>query len=311
MKSVKDIGEIELISRLSQFLPADKSLVCGAGDDCAVVRTPENTTHDLLLTSDAVIANCHFTDETPGIDIGRKAIARTLSDLAAMGGEARWALINLVAPVDTQDLLIEDMYRGAVETAGKHGLIICGGDTASGDTLAMHIFAVGAVPRDRAVLRSGAKAGDALFVTGFLGGRYQSQRSPVEPRLREGQWLREWASAMIDISDGLATDVRHLAEQSGIGFILDAQKIPISSEASALMDNTSLLEHALTDGEDYELLFTVPLERADQFPGTWDEQFELCCTRIGTATDRKNYVSLEVSDGQCVELRDTGYDHFG
>jgi thiamine-monophosphate kinase len=310
VNTIKEIGECELIHRLSAFLPDDASVICGAGDDCAVVRSPNDPTHDLLLTSDAVMMNCHFTPDTPAIDVGRKAIARPLSDIAAMGGEASWALINLVAPPDTQDAFIEDLYRGAVEMSGAHGLTICGGDTASGDALAMHVFVVGSVPRDQAVLRSGANPGDPLFVTGALGGQYQSQLSPLEPRLRQGQWLRDWANAMIDISDGAATDVRHLAEESGVGFKLDSRQIPISDEAAVLPDSKSLLEHALTDGEDYELLFTVPAEREEAFSAAWAANFELDCTHIGKATARANHIELETAEGKSVVLSATGYDHF-
>ncbi len=310
MTQVSDIGERELISRLSRFLPDDASLVCGAGDDCAVVRSLAHGEHDLLLTSDAVIADRHFTATASPHYIGHKAITRCLSDLAAMGGEARWALINIVVPADTDATLLDDIYRGAAETAATYGLLICGGDTAQGSSLSLNVFAVGSLPRDGAVRRSGARAGDALFVTGTLGGQYQAETSPVEPRLGEGQWLRDWANAMIDLSDGLATDVRHLADASKVGFTLNGLAIPISTEAKALNDDRSLLDHALTDGEDYELLFTIPGERVEAFVREWKHVHTLPCTHIGSATDRTGMIELETEGNRSIELKATGYDHF-
>ena len=128
--------------------------------------------------------------------------------------------------------------------------------------------------------------------------------------MRQGQWLRDWASAMIDLSDGLATDIRHLADQSNVGFTLNGRAIPIADEAARLDDGKSLLEHALTDGEDYELLFTVPEDRVADFTLAWSRDQVLPCTRIGVATNRTDMIELETEAARRIELKATGYDHF-
>jgi len=173
---LKDAGELAVIRRLCRHLPRHSRVVTGVGDDCAVVRLETNAKNDLLLTSDAVIEGIHFTTGTVPPAIGHKAIGRVLSDIAAMGGRPEWALINLVAPPVTKIRTIDGIYAGATKLAGKYGLPIVGGDTSSGKTLELHVFAAGSVPRGKAVLRSGATPGDFIFVTGVLGGSRAGQQ---------------------------------------------------------------------------------------------------------------------------------------
>jgi len=308
MTTLSTLGERELIARIRARLPQAPDVCCGAGDDCAVVRVAPDDPLDLLLTSDAVIEGRHFTADTPREAVGHKAIGRALSDLAAMGGEPRWALVDLVAP-DTLDAAdIDALYGGALDVAREHGLLVVGGDTAQGDRLELHVFAVGSVPRDRALLRSGATRGDVLAVTGRLGGR----RCPeaLAPRLREGQWLRDWATSMIDISDGIATDARHLAQQGTVGIRLCAAQIPIADAALQADDGRSPLEHALADGEDHELLFTVSHDRFEAFLDAWGATFQLPCTRIGSVTDRRGVLEIEDEEGDVTPLELDGYEHF-
>ncbi|MEI6516841.1 MAG: thiamine-phosphate kinase [bacterium] len=308
---VSEIGEDQLIRRLAGLVPSRRDVVAGIGDDCAVVRTGVRDAFDLLLKSDPVIEGIHFSrDAAPGA-VGHKAVGRVLSDLAAMGGEPLWALINLVAPQDTPVKRLEGIYRGAASLAKRHGMAIVGGDTSRGKTLELHVFAVGRVPRGRAVPRSGARAGDVLYVTGALGGSGLGRHLKFEPRIREGAWLcsQGWATAMMDVSDGLATDLRRMAAASGTGAILEVGAIPVSPAARRCRDRRSPLEHALADGEDFELLLAVPARKAVAFEAAWRRRFTLRCSRIGVMTKRSGVIELK--DGKsCVPLTCRGYEHF-
>ena len=310
MKTLRQAGERAVIERLARILPGGcRDVVTGIGDDCAVVRTP-GARHDLLLTSDPVIEGVHFPAGTPPRRIGHKLVGRALSDIAAMGGEPAWALIDLVAPGATPARRVEEIYRGAAALAGRHGLAIIGGDTASGPVLELHVFAVGRVPRGQARLRSGARAGDILYVTGSLGGSIRGRHLSFEPRLAEGQWLRTFATAMIDLSDGLATDLGHLAAMSGVGAEIRRDAIPVSAAARQLRDGRTPLDHALCDGEDFELLFTVPAARRRVFERAWSRRFALRCTAIGAITPRRSGLRIRGADGQARALTGAGYEHF-
>lgn len=311
MTALKNTGEIALIRRLKRLVPGRADVVTGIGDDCAVVRSGRRDDYDLLLKSDPVIEGVHFAASDPAGAVGHKALARVLSDLAAMGGEPLWVLVDLVAPASLGLARVEGLYRGMARLARRQGIAIVGGDTAQGTTLELHVFAVGRVPRGTAVLRSGARRGDALYVTGTLGGSRAGRHLRFDPRLAEGRWLREqgWVTAMLDISDGLATDVRRLAGASGLGAVLEAAHIPLSAPARKRRDSLTPLEHALTDGEDFELLFTVPRLKMRAFEAAWRRRFRLKCTRIGEMIPGRGRIDMrEAGTRFPVTLR--GYEHF-
>jgi thiamine-monophosphate kinase len=312
MKSIGQIGENACVARLSRLLPVDDTVVTGIGDDCAVVRADPRSGFDLLLTSDPVIEGVHFTAEAPAEAVGHKAIGRVLSDIAAMGGEPLWALIDVVAPPRTAVVRLERIYRGVNRLARRCGLVVVGGDTSQGKALELHVFAVGRVPRGRAVLRSGAKPGDRLYVTGTLGGSMQGKHLRFAPRLSEGQWLRahRWATAMMDVSDGLATDLRRMLAASGTGAELAADRIPVSRDVRGMPGRRSPLARALCDGEDFELLFTVSQRKAAAFEQAWKRRFGLRCTRIGAMTSRTGQIELMQADGRTTRLTRHGYEHF-
>jgi thiamine-monophosphate kinase len=301
-----DIGETALIERLTARLAAGRDVIVGPGDDCAVVRAGSE---DWLLTSDPVIEAIHFDSSADPSRVGHKAVARALSDIAAMGGIPRWALVDLVVPAAVAPGQLEAIYDGMAATADRYGVSVVGGDVARGPALELHLFAVGSVPADKAVLRSGAGPGDVIFVTGALGGSHASgHHLTFEPRLREGQWLREggWATAMCDISDGLSTDLHHLASASGVGAELVVDAIPCSEAARSSGDP---IASAMEDGEDFELLFTVPAGKVDRFVSAWSETQEPNCSRIGTVTPGNTIECLD-ADGNRSMLNATGYDHF-
>lgn len=251
------------------------TILTGIGDDCAVLRPVAG--HDLLVTTDFTLEGIHFRrDWHPPESVGHRCLARGLSDIAAMGGEPVAIFLSLAVPRDMPQSWVNRFARGLISLAEKHGAALAGGDTAeSPNGIVADIIVVGSVPKDKAILRSGAKPGDRIYVTGQLGGsaaavakmRAQPQKNVnprdytrhfyPEPRIELGPILREQnlASAMIDTSDGLSTDLAHICEESGVGTEIDSSLIPRAhvGKPSKPVD----LDLALHGGEDYELLFTA------------------------------------------------------
>lgn len=309
------MNEFELISRLTRSLPTNKSVVTGAGDDCAVLDfgLPNRL---LLFKTDAVVEGVHFAPDTPPEKIGRKALARCLSDIAAMGGTPDSALVTLALPRDFDPAFVEKIYSGMGDLARRYETAIVGGETtANPERTLISIALLGHVPRGRCVLRSGALAGDAIFVTGELGGSQAGWHLDFEPRLGEAQWLTAHFSihAMMDVSDGLAGDLRHILRASGVGAELRATSIPISRAARTASKAEGPakppLLAALTDGEDFELLFTVAGKDAVRLLDQWKKQFpglKLSC--IGKVTAGEG---IAIRDKQGLRpLAAHGYTHF-
>lgn len=312
MKTARDIGENRLIERLIRHLPGRPDVVTGAGDDCAVVRSRTDGRSDLLLTSDPVIEGVHFRPDTKPEFVGRKAVGRVLSDIAAMGGEPLWAVVNLVIPPRVSSAWVERVYRGAGQLARRWNMAIAGGDTSAGPVRELHVFAVGRVPRGTALLRSGAHPGDAIYVTGELGGSGAGHHLRFDPRIAEGAWLRsgKWATALMDLSDGLATDLPRMMRESGVGALLEEASIPVSAAARRMKGRRTPLEHALCDGEDFELLFTVREEKTAAFEKAWMRRFRLPCTRIGTVSKAQRVIELIMPDGRRTKMAGRGFEHF-
>ena len=310
MSTLRQMGERELIRRLAPKLPSRADVVIGIGDDCAVVRGGDG--FDLLYTTDAVIEGRHFmADSTPEL-IGRKAAARAMSDIAAMGGEPMHLLVDLVANPNEQVERIERVYEGLCAFCAEHGVAVIGGDTASGAVLELHVFLAGRVPSGGALLRRGAAVNDVIFVTGALGGSIRGKHFEFVPRLAEGHWLREgaWTTSLIDVSDGLATDLRHVLVAGGVGAMIDATRIPVSPDVAQLGLQRSPLDHALFDGEDFELLFTVSAARQREFESAWGNKFDLPVTAIGRIQRGPPVIQIIDALGLTTELSDGGYEHF-
>jgi thiamine-monophosphate kinase len=269
------MNEFELIAQLTQSLPTNQTVVTGAGDDCAVLDfgLPEKL---FLFKTDAVVEGVHFTPETPPEKIGRKALARCLSDIAAMAGTPSAALVTMGLPEKFKPEFVEKIYAGLNALAQKYGVAVVGGETTvcPGKPF-LSIALLGTVARGKQVLRSGAKIGDAIFATGALGGSLTGKHLEFEPRLAEARWLAEHFSlrAMIDLSDGLAGDLRHLLKSSGVGAELLKSAIPVSRAAQSQAQKKPPLAAALTDGEDFELLFTVASSDAVKLLDAWKKQF--------------------------------------
>jgi thiamine-monophosphate kinase len=294
-----------------------KSIVTGIGDDCAVLRLPAG--HELLVTTDFTLENVHFRRNWhPPELVGWRCLTRGLSDIAAMGGEPQAAFLSLAVASDVPQSWIDRFLKGLLALAREFEVPLAGGDTArSPQGIQADIVVVGSVPKGRAVLRSGAKPGDNIYVTGKLGGAaaalarleagealgtsYSRYIRPTA-RLAAGQKLRRQglASAMIDLSDGLSTDLDHICEESRVGAEIEAEAIPRAQVGSA--KKRVSLEAALHGGDDYELLFTssarVPPEVA-----------KVRVTRIGRIT-RTQGMRLVGLDGESRVFKAGGWEHF-
>lgn len=309
------MNEFELISRLTRSLATNRSVVVGSGDDCAVLDfgLPDKF---LLFKTDAVVEGVHFDAKTPPEKIGHKAIARCLSDVAAMAGTPTAALVTLGLPREFDLQRIEAIYEGMNGVARRHDVAIVGGETTTlPERMMVSISLLGWVPRGHNALRSGAEAGDAIFVTGELGGSLSGKHLEFEPRLAEGRWLAQHFQihAMLDISDGLAGDLRHILRASRKGAELLATAIPISRAARQAQRAESAskppLLAALTDGEDFELLFTVASRDAVPVLDGWRRQFpDVPLTCIGKITTGEG---ITIRDKEGVRpLTAHGYMHF-
>ncbi len=307
--------EFELIARLTRSLPTGAGVIAGAGDDCAVIDLGLPGSW-LLFKTDAVVEGVHFETSTPPEKVGRKALARCLSDVAAMAGTPTHALVTLALPSGFDADYVERLYRGLGELASRHGVAVVGGETTSSPGgILVSVALIGTVARGKAILRSGALAGDAIFVTGELGGSIAGKHLDFEPRLAEARWLVEHFAlhAMVDVSDGLASDLRHILARSNVGAELLAASIPVSRAAKvrALASSSAPppLAAVLADGEDFELLFTLASCDAVRLLDTWKAQFpSVKLTCIGKVTAE---TGLRLRDARGVhDLAARGYEHF-
>ncbi|HRU04529.1 MAG TPA: thiamine-phosphate kinase [Candidatus Brocadiia bacterium] len=254
-------GELELIEWIRGQAAMPRGVAIGPGDDCAALRLRPGEL--CVVTTDSVIAGVHYDPGTASPErIGRKSAARSLSDLAAMAARPVAIVCAAQFPRSTDMAYAKAIIKGQMEVCRRCGAALAGGDVAVSDgPLSLNVTAIGAARAGRLALRSGARPGDALCVTGELGGSILGHHLDFTPRLKEAQWLRRHAAlhAMIDISDGLARDAGRLAAESGAGVVIDPARLPLSAAAAEMSRRTGkpAVYHALNDGEDYELLFAV------------------------------------------------------
>ena len=296
-------------------------IVRGIGDDCAVLRSVPG--REILVTTDFTLEGVHFRRKWHSPDsVGHRCLARGLSDIAAMGGKPEAIFLSLALPPELPQSWVRNFIAGLHRLARKHGATLAGGDTAqSPNGILADIIVLGSVPAGKAILRSGAKAGDRIFVTGELGGSAAAVRAMYkrpntrpdkkafrrhfypEPRVEVGSVLREkkFASAMIDTSDGLSTDVLHICQESGVGAEIYADRIPRARVGSPRSEVS--LDLALHGGEDYELLFTVPARK--KLPSILGG---IKLSEIGRITARKDVVLI--SKGVATPLEPRGWEHF-
>lgn len=273
---LSQLGEERLLRRLLPHLPLNSAVVAGAGDDCAVVRL-RGEKNLLLLKTDCVVEGVHFRANAKASAVGWKALARPLSDFAAMAGVPQFALVTLLAPAGTKVAWTKELYRGLAKAARAFEVAIVGGETSSTTgPVAISVSVTGVVERKRWISRSGGKAGDRLFVTGRLGGCLRGRHLRFIPRLKEARWLTEnfCVHAMMDLSDGLGADLPRLARASRLGFAVVEEDIPRTRGCT--------VKQAISDGEDYELLFAVSPNECKRLEKAWRRKFpNLQLTCIG------------------------------
>ena len=315
------LAERALISRVRRAARRRKAaLVAGIGDDCAVLQVPGG--EQALVTTDFSLEGIHFRREwhPPGV-VGHRCLTRGLSDIAAMGGKPIAAFLSLALPRSISQQWVDRFLNGFLALADEFKVTLAGGDTAESPAgILADIVVVGSVPKGKAVLRSGAHPGDRIYVTGELGGasaalqelfaghKVRPQDFPRHfhpvPRVVVGQMLRtkRLASAMIDLSDGLSTDLAHICEESGVGAEILACSVPLASAGKRKRDVE--LRHALHGGDEYELMFTAP--KNERVP---DRIAGVCVTQIGEVKRGKQVLLISSKGGRSV-LKPQGWEHF-
>jgi thiamine-monophosphate kinase len=316
------VKEFELIRRVQQALavpePSAAGVELGIGDDAAVLAIPEG--HSLVAATDTLNAGTHFPADTPARDIAHKCLAVNLSDLAAMGATPRWALLSLSLP-EAGVQWIESFILGFKALAQTHNIVLVGGDTTSGP-LSVCVTALGVVARGQQLQRSGAKPGDLLVVSGTIGGAarvldlLKQGQSAIDrqlldrpqPRVKLGQAMAGVASACIDISDGLLADLGHVLKASGCGARIELARLPYADILAGL-DEVSRWNYQLSGGDDYELLFTLPV-RHEPLIAEWKRQLGIGLTVIGRI-EAEQGIRCAMAGGENFDPLATGFEHFG
>jgi thiamine-monophosphate kinase len=318
------LSETELIARFFRSCGAQRrDVALGVGDDAALLECPPGM--QLVATTDTLVAGVHFPGTTPPAAIGHRALAVNLSDLAAMGARPAWALLALTLP-EADEGWLEEFAAGLGRLARAHEVALVGGDTTRGP-LCISVQLLGQVPAGRALSRGGGRPGDLLFVSGTPGDaaaglklEQGSLSAPAEaalylrerfllptPRVALGERLREYASACIDVSDGLLGDAGKLAAASGAGLEIQFGELPVSRPLAQTLGGEAAREFALTGGDDYELCFSVPPQRLAQLereltPAQWNYR------RIGALRAAPGAVVMRA--GTVMEFSHSGYQHF-
>jgi thiamine-monophosphate kinase len=274
---LRQAGEDRLLDRLSHHLPLGKTVVAGAGDDCAVVEMPAGRDF-LVLKTDCIVEGVHFLPGASPLDVGWKAMMRPLSDFAAASAVPQFALITLIASKQTEVEWVKRLYSGLSRAAKRFEVSMVGGETSgTRGPITVSVSVVGFVEENRWVSRRGGRAGDDLFVTGRLGGALKRKHLQFVPRIAESRWLTKNFSihAMMDLSDGLGVDLPRLARASKVSFKIEVENLPLNRGAK--------IDNAVSEGEDYELLFAISPRQRDRLLQGWRKKFpKLPLTRIGS-----------------------------
>ncbi len=332
---IAEIGEFGLIDRVARSLPTlGEGVVVGIGDDAAVLRISED--RYLLTTCDIQVEGVHFLkDKIAPWQLGRKAVAINLSDVASMGGKPRYLTVSLSLPKETAVAYVDGLYEGIRQECEACGVDVVGGNMAHSPHIIVDTFLVGEVEAERLLLRSGTGVGDRVLVTGSLGDsgaglalllnpeatceevhrqRVLDAHLTPKARLEEGRAiaLSGLATAMIDVSDGTVSDIGHICEMSHVGAQLWAANLPVSEATQAVARATGkdALELALGGGEDYELLFTAPAKQVDELAHLVQRETGTPVTVIGEIVPATEGITLVHADGTRTSLRGGGWDHF-
>jgi thiamine-monophosphate kinase len=333
----KNIGEFDYIKNLINKLPkTGQDVITGAGlDDAGVIKISED--QYMLATTDALVDGVHFTSKVfRPEEVGRKAIAVNVSDIAAMGAKPTYCLVSLVFPKTLDENYKTRLYDGIIEECKRYDIQIIGGNISRGQEIVVDIFLLGKTTPDRMLSRSGAKVGDKLLVTGFLGQAaaglqlltsyakkkeilrqfpdlISKQLTPT-PRLKEALTIAQTrlATSMIDISDGLAQDIGHICNSSSVGVKIYEDKLPISIDVkdAAKMTGKTPLELALSGGEDYELCFTIPNKSVEKIISKIEHKTKTPVNIVGEILSKESGQLLVLKNGEIIPLQSSGWDHF-
>ncbi len=318
------VREFDLIDRyFSGLSPVDNRVSCGIGDDAAIISVPE--AEELLVSVDTLVSDVHFLAATDPGDIGYKSLAVNISDIAAMGGTPRWATLALTLPEIDPDW-VEAFAGGFAGIASRFGISLIGGDTTQGP-LSITVQVMGTVAQGRGIRRDGARPGDLIFVSGYLGSAglackllkdnpdnrdipsccLQRLLQP-EPRVELGRQLCNLASASIDVSDGLAADLNHILESSGVAAGVQLAHIPLCREVQKLEDKDLIWQTALAAGDDYELCFTIAADQQTELQHRIKNlDYPLTCIGSITAGEGLGWFG---ENGDEVQLQLEAYQHF-
>jgi thiamine-monophosphate kinase len=273
---LRQAGEDRLLDQILPHLPLGRAVTAGAGDDCAVVEMPAGRDF-LVLKTDCIVEGVHFLPGASPLDVGWKAMMRPFSDFAAVSAVPQFALITLIASKQTEVEWVKKLYRGLSRAAKRFEVSIVGGETSSTPgPITISVSVVGSAEKNRWVSRRDGKAGDDLFVTGRLGGALKRKHLQFVPRIAESRWLTKnfCIHAMMDLSDGLGVDLPRLARASKVGFAIEMENLPLASGAK--------IDNAISEGEDYELLFAISPPQSKRLQCEWRKRFpKLPLTHIG------------------------------
>lgn len=296
---IRELGEFGLIEKIKRRLKLDSSVIVGPGDDCAVLKYTADKYQ--LFTCDMLVEGVDFTAKTDLRLVGRKAIAVSLSDIAACGGKPKYCVVSLGLPGNISLQAVERILSGMTLMTKKFKVNLVGGDISRAEKLILDVSMLGEVEKHNLALRNGAKKGDMIFVTGSLGGTLKGKHLAFIPRVKVARYLVKnyQVNAMIDISDGLLQDLGHILKQSRVGAVIYEELIPQSKDSASLED-------ALAGGEDFELLFTLPRRQAKRLIGK-----RLAAIRpIGEVTDAKFGLKLLSKNAKERKISAGGFRHF-
>jgi thiamine-monophosphate kinase len=289
---LRQVGEDRLLDQLLSHLPLGKTVIAGAGDDCAVMEMPGGRNF-LVLKTDCIVEGVHFLSGANALDVGWKAMMRPLSDFAATSAVPQFALITLIAPEETRVEWVKRLYSGLRRAAKRFDVSIVGGETSNTrGPIAISVSVAGFVEKKRRVSRRGGKAGDDLFVTGRLGGASKQKHLHFVPRIAEARWLTKNFSihAMIDLSDGIGVDLPRLVRASEVGFKIEMENLPLNRGVK--------IGEAISEGEDYELLFAISPGQNKRLQTAWRKRFpKLALTRIGSLNPKSETRNPKLSRG--------------
>ena len=303
------LGEDRLLNQILLHFPRGRTrkVFAGAGDDCAIVEIPGSKKY-LVLKTDCVVEGVHFVHGTNASHVGWKAMMRPLSDFAAASAVPQFALITLIVPQLTKVAWVRGLYRGLRRAASRFEVRIVGGETSNTPgPIAVSVTVIGFVEKSRAASRRGGRSSDDLFVTGRLGGALKQKHLKFIPRIVESRWLTKNFSihAMMDLSDGLGADLPRLGRASKVGFDIELENLPVARGAT--------IDNAISEGEDYELLFAISPRDRNSLERQWRRKFpKLLLTRIGSfnrkspVTDAKQRPGLPIANRKLPR----GYVHF-